>query len=405
MATFQLLLGATALLLIRSAFGLGVRQAETVEPSSELPPKATREMAGLSPEDLMAGGRDADEEDDFDTWYFEQSDKWPQRTSENGPEKHVADADQNWAVAEAKKQCQAQAGIENGVITYLVTRPTDLERLRSSAPSLHTHLLKRWPYDVKVFIPGDALRKYDESSFGNSPTTEEVRSVMLNNLGKDYNWEIVPFNVEFPKVIADDANWKSKMGHCAKAVSTSYKHMNQFFTKAMYKLPALKKYRYYLRIDADFDFVADLAVDPFCMMAKTGRKFMWQTRKMSLDGSCSEGLWEWFEQYQLTHGLTPQDPIFFKEKGARVNYIGYIGMGDLDFFRSKPVRRLAEAFNEDGRVYLNRWSDQTYYVLLFGLFENHSVVGDIGFDFPKTSWCHKCSYDSKGRPVARQAHD
>merc|ERR1740121_39661 len=125
-------------------------------------------------------------------------------------------------------------------------------------------------------------------------------------------------------------------------------------------------------------------------MAKTGRKFMWQTRKMTHDPRCSEGLWGWFTKYKEENGLVPQDRAFFKLKGARVDYVGYVGMGDLDFFRSEHVRKLAAALNEDGRVYLNRWSDQTYYVLLLTLFENHTAVGDLGFRWPKSTWCHKC---------------
>jgi len=273
-----------------------------------------------------------------------------------------------------------------------VTRKSDLFQLKQSVPRLSLHFLKRWAYDVKVFIPGDALRKHDRYSFSHSPTLEEVRAAMRKMLGEDYNWEVVPFNFEFPKVIMNDPDWQSKRNVCAQAVSSSYCHMNQFFTKAMYELPALDKYRYYLRIDADFYFLEDLADDPFCMMAKSpdGRKFMWQTRKEIANGLCSDGLWEWFEQYQQTHGLSPQDPIFWREIGATVDYVGYVGMGDLDFFRSNRVRKLAKAFNEDGRIYLNRWSDQTYYVLLFALFENHTAVGDIGFGWPSSAWCHKC---------------
>jgi hypothetical protein len=248
---------------------------------------------------------------------------------------------------------------------------------------------------VKVFIPSKALREYDASSFGSSPTHEEVVEVANEALGdEEYNWEIATFDITFPKIIADNDAWKDKMNKCAKAVGTSYKHMNQFFTKAMYEHPALAKYTYYLRIDADFSFKAgvdgdSIRVDPFCMMAKTERKFMWQTRREVGNPQCTEGLWEWFQEYQQAQGLTPHDHLFFDPLGARVNYVGYVGMGDLDFFRSEPVRRLAKALNEDGRVYLNRWSDQTYYVLLFALFENHSAVGDIGFNWADR-WCHKC---------------
>merc|ERR1740121_680675 len=124
-------------------------------------------------------------------------------------------------------------------------------------------------------------------------------------------------------------------------------------------------------------------------MAKTGRKFMWQTRKMTHDPRCSEGLWGWFTKYKEENGLVPQDRAFFKLKGARVDYVGYVGMGDLDFFRSEKVRKLATALNEDGRVYLNRWSDQTYYVLLLSLFDERTAVGDIGLNWGD-HWCHKC---------------
>merc|ERR1719188_1884042 len=117
---------------------------------------------------------------------------------------------------------------------------------------------------------------------------------------------------------------------------------------------------------------------------------MWQTRKGIMDTSCSEGMWQWFHWYQEAHGLVPQDTVFWKPKTSRMNYVGYVNMGDLDFFRSDKVRKLAAAFNEDGRVYLNRWSDQTYFPLLFALFENHSAVGDVGFNWPDRNWCHKC---------------
>jgi hypothetical protein len=400
-----MMLGVAALVLVRSAVALGLR------PSGELPPRAARGTAGLSGEDLLAGGRDADEEDDFDTWYFEHAgDERPNQRDQgrlfgvglDGPEKLQPESSERFAVAQASQQCrlpsEVQPTLENGVIVYLVTRPMDLDRLKQSVALLHTHFLRRWAYDVKVFIPSDALRKYDRASYRESPEHRDVRKVMREVGGEGYDWDIVTFDIEFPKVLENatgkpvwkpKADWKKKMNSCAQAVSTGYKHMNQFFIKAMFEHPALDAYRYYLRIDADFFFINDVREDPFCMMAKTGRKFMWQTRKTIRDPSCSEGFWEWFLQYQVKHSLTPKDPRFFRPQGALVNYVGYAVMGDLKFFRSEPVRRLAGALNSDGRIYLNRWSDQTYYVLLLALFENHTAVGDIGFGWSDGLWCHK----------------
>jgi len=405
MAALHVLAGAIVLTLLSSAVGLGARLAQM--PSSGGP---VQRNTDLSTDDLIAAGKDADEEDDFDTWYFEHAGVNASRFSagfeDNGPEKFGPDLEERTRVGEAWEQCHqgylshGAVPLENGVITYLVTRKTDLTMLRDSLPRLRYFVLKHWAYDVKIFIPSEALREYDPDSFRYSPTEERVMKVAQEFLGDgEYNFEVATFDIRFPKIIADDGAWKDKMNGCAKAVSTSYKHMNQFFTKVMYEHPALEKYKYYLRIDADFSFKAaadgeSIKSDPFCLMAKSGRKFLWQTRREVKDKRCSEGLSDWFREYQKAQGLTPHDSLFWETNGT-INYVGYAGMGDLDFFRSEPVRKLAKALNEDGRVYLNRWSDQAYYVLLFALFENHTAVGDIGFNWGNggggdTKWCHKC---------------
>jgi len=386
-----MLLGATALVLIRSALGLGVARSR------------------LSRDELLAAGRHVDELDDFDT----DESSGPHGSGRIGPEPNkeerwrvanasLAECGGNWSVEERQAMT-----LENGVITYLVTRAFDLQMLGDSLPRLRYFFLRTWAYDVKVFIPGDALRERSSNgSFKSSPTYEEVQAMMRKHLFDIHNWEVVTFDITFPKVISEDPDWKTKMNTCAQAVGTDYKHMNQFFTKVMYEHPALEKYRYYLRIDADFSFISELPNDPFCMMAKTGRKFMWQTRKKIWVNDCSEGMWEWFQQYQQTHGLTPQDRVYWKPVLSNIVYVGYAGMGDLDFFRSERVRKVAEAFNEDGRVYINRWSDQTYYPFVLALFENHTAVGDIGFDWgrhPTASWCHKCTVDLPFDPATGRA--
>jgi hypothetical protein len=392
-------------MLIRSALGLGVRLAQPVDPISGLL-SSSDELASAAMK--LAAGRNADDVDDFDSGPVGQSGP-SGKNGRIGPEPsreekllvNAVSQEQcggNWTVEERR-----MATLENGVITYLVTRPDDLRSLGDSLPRLRYFFLKHWAYDVKIFIPGDALRERDQSaSFKSSPTLEEVKAVVRKHLFDIDNWEIATFDVKFPKVISDDPDWQSKMNTCAQAKGTDYKHMNQFFTKIMYEHPALEKYRYYLRIDADFSFINYLPNDPFCMMAKTGRKFMWQTRKRIWMNECSQGMWEWFEQYREAHGLTPQDRVYWKPVLPQIVYVGYAGMGDLDFFRSEPVRRVADAFNEDGRVYLNRWSDQTYYPFVLALFENHTAVGDIGFDWgrhPTASWCHKCTVDLPFDPV------
>jgi len=408
------LFGASAaVLILRSARGLGVGRLD--QPKPEETERVKRAGTGYI-EDAIASFRDADEDDAFDTWYFEKhaedisgnpADEIKKNSTDWqwGKNHNVTKDDPTWRRPSkeelstndwAKSQCaipkkgKPSHPLENGVITYLVTRPSDLRRLSESLPRLRYYFLQHWPYPVKVFVASDQLRQYDNESFGNSPGRYTVTKMVWELLGNDLEWQVTDFDVKFPKVIANDPAWKEKRNTCARAVSTSYKHMNQFFTMAMYDHPSLKDYQYYMRVDADFNFEAPMQADPFCMMRKSGRKFTWQTRKKTADGFCSDGLWEWFQKYQQDHGLVPQDPRLWRESGAMVNYVGYVGMGDLDFFRSNAVRTLARALNADGRVYLNRWSDQTYYVLLFALFANHSAVGDLGFAWKQSEWCHKC---------------
>jgi len=355
-----------------------------------------------NPDDLLrrfGSTSHSGELDDYDTWLDGHAADLDARCTECVVVEPEDEEQEMHALAEEKCSILVSGrgkALENGAIVYLVTRPMDLNRLKDSLPRLWYYLLRHWQYDVKVFVPGQSLRELDPESFGTSPSIQHVNDTLAqySGLPVDYNIEVVPFDLEFPKVLADtNGEWKQRMNGCAQAVSeagsVSYMHMNQFFTKVMYEHPSLDKYRYYLRIDADFAFMADLENDPFCMMAKTGRKFMWQTRKNIWVKECSHGLWEWFQQYQQTHGLTVQDPDIWNERLAQQVYVGYAGMGDLDFFRSEQVHKLAEALNEDGRIYLNRWSDQTYYPLLFALFENHTAVGDIGFNFTEGSWVHK----------------
>jgi len=320
-----------------------------------------------------------------------------ERLESLGPEMHQPSAREIANISAASKLCESQGERQNGVVIFLCTRPGDLVRLKESLPRLNYNLLRQWQYPVRVFVPSEKLRDYDNASFGSSPSKEKVEGVMRSyaGLSDDYDISVESFDLEFPLAISKDSEWRTKMNGCAQAVSTSYKHMNQFFTKTMYEHPSLERFRYYLRVDADFNFLKVMKTDPFCMMAKTGRKFMWQTRKVTHDPRCVEGLWEWFEEYAQKHNLAAKDPVFFKPKGAMVNYVGYAGMGDLDFFRSEPVRKIAHSLNSDGRVYLNRWSDQTYYPLLFALFANHSAVGDIGFQWPEDTWCHKCEIPSE----------
>jgi len=283
-----------------------------------------------------------------------------------------------------------QRELENAVVVYLVTRTGDVEWLVQRAMArVYKYFLERWQYPVVVFVPSERMRKWDPQSYFESPSKSEMER-HLRHVGMPEGVKITveEFDLELPKGLPK--NWREQMNGCASRVSTAYKHMNQFFTKGLYEHPALNKYRYYMRLDADIMFTKNMAHDPFCMIKETGRKFMYEIRHHVGDKTCSEGMLDWFQQYANNNSIMYADGKIWNHRPDEGTYIGYIGVGDLNWFRSEKVMKLARAFNDDGRVYLNRWSDQTYYVLLLALFEPHSAVGDIGINWPYDSFCHKC---------------
>ncbi|CAK0863697.1 unnamed protein product, partial [Prorocentrum cordatum] len=155
MAALRAAAAAAALLLLRTAAGLGTRPAGAQEPGGRRPVQRRSELGSG---DLVAGA-DADDEDGFDTWYFEHAGDDTSRLSAgfdtSGPEKTEVDPEEASRVAEAWAHCHqgylshGSVPLENGVITYLVTRPSDLKMLEDSLQRLRYFILKHWPYDVK----------------------------------------------------------------------------------------------------------------------------------------------------------------------------------------------------------------------------------------------------------------
>lgn len=336
---------------------------------------------------------------------------WPQ----TGPWEYEPDEGQLARHEGATKTCSPSATLgirplENAVITYLATSEHDIKWLVEHAiPRVWHFFLRTWAYDVLVFVPSKAMRTYDPESFGGAPDPEDVKRRCHSRTGLPdlYNLRVIEFDVSFPDTILNDPNWKepTRSNQCARKFWTGYKHMNHFFTHLMYEHPALAKYNYYLRLDTDLGFTAKVPWDPFCLMKELGRNFIWESRRKIASPDCADGLWEWFHDYAKNNSLTAVDKTVWGPLAAHTNYIGYITGGSLDFFRRDDVRKLSHAMNEDGRIYTHRWSDQTYYVLINSLLEEHNAVGDIGIGWPPAVWCHKCKLKTSWQEKCEEAYE
>ena len=121
----------------------------------------------------------------------------------------------------------------------------------------------------------------------------------------------------------------------------------------MYEHPALSQYSHYMRVDADLLLqapITDAAQDPLCYAQQNGLSFMYPVSAEIAWQSCSAGLWEWFQHAAKMQQLQPADAKSWNEQAALTDYVGFLGVGSLDVFRSPAALELARRFNADGRV-------------------------------------------------------
>lgn len=302
----------------------------------------------------------------------------------------VATAEERCALGnDASPGPAAGTPLEPGVITFLATRDSDAFRLEHIVlPLLRKNLLIRRPYPIIVFMPSSSalIAKLDFAmSLG---VRTKLQESLLRVVGQTYDLKVVEFSHNVTDAIHLNSLWVSPTGW-----HTGYLYMNQFFTRDMFEQHALDAYRFFMRLDTDVRIMEMAKEDPFCMIRETGKRFLFHYAARVFECcNWNEGMAEWFANYSKAEKLKPQDPSLWASMGtddpkSKVVYKGYASLGDLNFFKSEQVRKLANAFNEDGRVYTKRWSDYSYLVQALALFEKHDAVGDLGF---RMELCHHC---------------
>ena len=166
------------------------------------------------------------------------------------------------------------------------------------------------------------------------------------------------------------------------AGKASYHHMCRFNSGFFYDHPALKKYKWYWRIEPDVQYTCDITYDPFVEMEKHGKKYGWVI-----------DLWEWGETAPTLYrkvtewkemrkikttsvwsamldASTAPWPLrkilaFSRNRNANgdlwslCHFWSNFEIADLDFFRSDEYRDFFDFLDADGGFYYERVS-QTF---------------------------------------------
>ncbi|KAI2643549.1 glycosyltransferase family 15 protein [Xylaria nigripes] len=199
----------------------------------------------------------------------------------------------------------------------------------------------------------------------------------------------------------------------------TYHHMCRFFSGYYYKLEALKKYKWYWRLEPDVDFTCSITYDPFREMALHDKVYgyaiaLWEEKTTC--PSLFRKVSDWKESQNIPStslwnaGIDPSwVPWPFRSymswfshrdrHGDRWNFCHYwsnFEIGNLDFFRSEKYQSLFQELEKEGGFYYERWGDAPIHTLAVGMLaEPHQIhhFSDIGY---RHDWYYQCPANAPG---------
>lgn len=278
--------------------------------------------------------------------------------------------------------------MQKAAIVYL-TRYQDLWEFIPSLKLLYKNFNTKYNYPVIVF--------HDD-------LTPQVISSILMEMNRYLGH--VP-NVKFERMSLDVPSWVSldptKYVHpegypiSLQHFSMEYRVMCRFFAGAIVNHPALKDYKYYMRIDSDSYLLSHIQVDPFDYMAEGGYHYMdcacplqpvddtgtWGYAGKEISWA-KEGLWENTKEFIETHRQEIKDPP--KTYDGELYNSNMIIM-DMDFFRSKNYQDYFNYLDKTGNLFYRRWGDHCIQWLGIRLFSEPSKVL-CGMDVMKFCYQH-----------------
>ncbi|KAK1759836.1 glycolipid 2-alpha-mannosyltransferase 1 [Echria macrotheca] len=187
----------------------------------------------------------------------------------------------------------------------------------------------------------------------------------------------------------------------------SYHHMCRFFSGTFYEAEALKKYKWYWRVEPGVEYTCAITYDPFVEMARRGKTYGYVVSLWEVDETVPS-LFRTVDGFRRAKGIgaTPNWRAMIQPSWApwpirRVlgwfgaNHRDYNGdiwnlchywsnfeIADLDFFRSDVYRDLFGYLDHSGGFYSERWGDASVHALAVHLLlgpEQLHHFADIGY--------------------------
>lgn len=213
---------------------------------------------------------------------------------------------------------------------------------------------------------------------------------------------------------ANETRHMMKLNKVKYGDSESYRHMCRFNSGFFYRLPIMKNYRYYWRVEPEIEFQCDIFhQDWFKYMKENNKKYAFTLAPLELHTTVTD-LWETVQDFSRKNPkLVAKDNNmdFLTEDGGLTynmcHFWSNFEIGDMDFYRLEAYSKFFDHIDRAGGFYYSRWGDapihsmgvslllskdELFYMDNSGYF--HSPNGDCPWD-PEIRKQRRCTCHTK----------
>ncbi|KAI0378546.1 glycosyltransferase family 15 protein [Hypomontagnella monticulosa] len=298
---------------------------------------------------------------------------------------------------------------ENAAIVMLA-RNEEVDKASRAVRSIEQRFNRWFQYPI-VFL-------------NDEPWDEEFVHILNTSTSAPTSFEIVPKEEwTFPSWMDTQAARASIQSQGKQGIlyagKETYHHMCRFFSGNFYKIEALKKYKWYWRLEPDVEFSCSITYDPFVEMARHKKVYGFTISLWEEQQTCPS-LFRKVSDWKESQGIPNSDlwkagvdaswvPWPFRslmswfshrdKSGDRWNLCHYwsnFEIADLDFFRSHRYQSLYQYLEKAGGFYYERWGDAAVHSLAVNMLaEPHQVhhFADIGY---RHDWYYQCPANAPG---------
>ncbi|CAJ2510413.1 Uu.00g051160.m01.CDS01 [Anthostomella pinea] len=292
---------------------------------------------------------------------------------------------------------------ENAAIVMLA-RNEEVDKAKRSVESLERRFNQWFKYPI-VFL-------------NDEPWSDEFIATLKAATSALTSFELIPKDAWlFPSYIdQNDARQSIKKQGDAGilyAGKETYHHMCRFFSGYFYQVEALKKYKWYWRLEPDVEFSCSITYDPFVEMARHDKVYGFTISLPEEKRTCPSlfrKVADWKEAQSIPSTNLWKASIdaswvpwpfrdylsWFSHRDSHgdgwnlCHYWSNFEIADLDFFRDEHYQDLYRKLEHDGGFYYERWGDAAVHSLAVNMLaEPHQVhhFADFGY---RHDWYYQC---------------